>query len=135
MSAKEPTTVGLSDDANAILKEISERLGFDKGQDIFAFKLAVAIALVLLPAPDQCPDLRGLTTKYNIGSLDSGGKLYRAVSLFSQNYSGSIYKLVERLADWGIRWIRTQIGDRDITVRDLLGAVDLARANRTPAGT
>ena len=126
MPPEEPKTVGMADDTKAMLSELSGQLGFK--EEMEAFRLAVAVALVLQPRPESCPEIRGLTTTYNIGSLDREGKLQQAVLLFNPNYEGSVYKLVERLADWGIRWMRSKCEHREMSASELLSEIDVSRA-------
>lgn len=98
-------TVGLSDAANEKLDELKEREIFAEKMDGYRFGVGLALAHGVIP-----PDLAKRTTLFNVGSLDPDQTLRRAVEALMQDQlrEATVYRLVERLADWGINELHAQ---------------------------
>lgn len=102
---KEPTTIGLSEQAHAMLKRLAE----DKKNGYFAemadaYRFGVALALAYGVIPDEILGQR--TTIFNVGTLDPDKRIYTTIrSLLPASVIGDtpVYRWAERLAEWGVR--------------------------------
>ena len=95
----EPTTVGLSSDAHARLRELQEHGTFKDMAD--AYRLAIAYGLAEGIEPRDLPEVRGGTI-FNIGTLDPERMLYAAVAAVTRDDNVPVYRRMERLAEWGV---------------------------------
>lgn len=99
---KEPTTIGLSDQAHAMLKRLAE----DKQNGNFAemadaYRFGIALALAHGVIPDEITGQR--TTIFNVGTLDPDRQIYRTIQSLVKTGNTPIYRWAERLAEWGVR--------------------------------
>ena len=101
MRPPEPTTVGITDRANRMLVEMTEDSGeFKQKLDGYRFAIALAIS-----AGGISNTLTNSRTIYAVGSLDPEKVIYNTAKvLLGDLYPDQpIYKIVERLAEWGIQ--------------------------------
>lgn len=100
MNAPDLITVGLSEEGSVKLDELKELGVFAKQIDGYRFAVSLAIAQGVIPN-----DIAKRTTLFNVGSLDPEQVLKTAVEalMASQLEECSPYRLIERLADWGVR--------------------------------
>jgi hypothetical protein len=117
----EPTTIGLSEDAHAMLKRLAE----DKRNGHFAemadaYRLAIGLALARGVVPEEFSTPR--TTIFNVGTLDPDKHIYNAIRLLSEPERGSVYRRAERLAEWGVRELFTRF-ERGLDVGSLVAEV------------
>lgn len=101
ISPKEPTTIGLSDQAHAMLKCLAE----DKQNGNFAemadaYRFAIALALAHGVKPDE---VSGQRTIFNVGTLDPDKQIYTVIKFLMNTADIPIYRWAERLAEWGVR--------------------------------
>lgn len=115
LTPKEPTTIGLSDQAHAMLKRLAE----DKQNGNFAemadaYRFGIALALAHGVMPDEISGQR--TTIFNVGTLDPDKKIYTAIRSLLKTGDTPVYRLAERLAEWGVREMSSmgEKGDLDI---------------------
>jgi hypothetical protein len=111
MSLNELITVGLSEPANDMLDHLKELGYFAEKMDGYRFAVGLALAHGVIP-----PEITKRTTFLNIGSLDPDQMLKRAVeALMSEQLEGTtVYRLIERLADWGVNELHAQAKQGDI---------------------
>lgn len=98
---KEPTTIGLSDRAHAMLKRLVEDKqngNFAEMADAYRFGIALALAHGVIPE-----DMSGQRTIFNIGTLDPDRQIYTTIKSLMNTGDMPIYRWAERLAEWGIR--------------------------------
>ena len=114
---KGKVTVGLTDEGTAALNRVMETGWFQTEMD--AYKVAIAMALAR--NIDVRAPLTGVTTKFNVGSLDRDGKLARAVRVLGSENTASPFDYAERLADAGIRVLATKLVDHEETLSHVLG--------------
>ena len=94
----EPTNIGLSEEAHAILDRWKDEGHFHEQRD--AYKFAVAYALSLQRDP---PEIQGKKNMYGVSTIDSDGSLALATKQLSNlKPDESVYRYIERLASWGI---------------------------------
>ncbi len=122
MSGTDLINVGLSESANDKLDELKELGYFAEKIDGYRFAVSLAIAQGVLP-----PDIVKRTTFLNVGSLDPDQVLRRTVEalMADQLQDTTVYRLIERLADWGVTELHAQAKAGDI---DFLALFDQASA-------
>lgn len=117
----ELTTIGLSDVGDVKLDDLKERGIFAEKMDGYRFAVALAIAHGAVPA-----DLVKRKPFVNIGSLDPDQTLRRSVEalLADQLVDTTPYRLIERLAEWGVTELHAQAKAGEIDFDRLLSQVD-----------
>lgn len=114
MTSSDLINVGLSEAANGKLDELKELGYFAEKIDGYRFAVALAIAQGVIPG-----EINRRTTFLNVGSLDPDQVLRRAVEALmpSELEETTVYRLIERLADWGVCELYSQAmaGDIDFT--------------------
>jgi len=112
MSGPDLINIGLSEAGNDKLDRLKEMGYFAEKMDGYRFAVSLALAQGVIP-----PDITKRTTFLNVGSLDPDQTLRRAVeALLSDQMEGTTpYRLVERLADWGVTELfrQAELGDID----------------------
>lgn len=117
MNLTDLINVGLSEAANDKLDELKELGYFAEKIDGYRFAVGLAIAQGVIPA-----DINKRITFLNVGSLDPDQTLRRAVEALmpSQLEETTVYRLIERLADWGVCELHTQAKAGDIDFATIL---------------
>jgi len=120
MSSAEPTTIGLSESAHGRLKWLQEEGHFRELLDGYRFAIGLALAQGIEP-----PDVQKRTTIFNVGTVDPDQSLKRAIKALMgrQVRDTSIYKMAERLAEWGVNELASQAQAGGI---DFVGLLDQA---------
>lgn len=118
MIQPELVTVGLSQTGSQKLDDLKESGVFAEKMDGYRFAVALALA-----QGGIAPDLVGRSTFLNIGSLDPDQTLRRAVETLMPNELNQTtpYRLIERLADWGLNELHAQAKSGGI---DFVGLFD-----------
>jgi hypothetical protein len=118
MSGPDLINIGLSEAGNDKLDRLKEMGYFAEKMDGYRFAVSLALAQGVIP-----PDIAKRTTFLNVGSLDPDQTLRRAVeALLNDQIEGTTpYRLVERLADWGVTELYRQAEQGDI---DFVGILD-----------
>lgn len=119
MNPSDIITVGLSESANDKLDELKELGYFSEKIDGYRFAVSLAIAQGVIPQ-----EISKRTTFLNVGSLDPDQVLRRAVEALMpmQVKETTVYRLIERLADWGINELHAQAKAGDIDFAEILGS-------------
>ncbi|WP_372921526.1 hypothetical protein [Roseovarius sp.] len=120
MSISEPTTIGLSESAHGKLKRLQEEGHFRELLDGYRFAIGLALAQGVEP-----PEVQKRTTIFNVGTVDPDQSLKRSMEALMGNrvLDASIYKMAERLAEWGVHELASQAGTGSI---DFVGLLDRA---------
>ena len=118
MSGPDLINIGLSEAGNDKLDRLKEMGYFAEKMDAYRFAVSLALAQGVIP-----PEITKRTTFLNVGSLDPDQTLRRAVeALLNDQIEGTTpYRLVERLADWGVTELYRQAEQGDI---DFVGILD-----------
>lgn len=118
----ELTTIGLSETGDAKLDELKELGIFAEKMDGYRFAVALAIAQGVIPQ-----EIGKRKPFLNIGSLDPDQTLRRSVeSLFEDDLKETTpYRLIERLADWGVNELHAQAKAGEINFVALLEQVEI----------
>jgi hypothetical protein len=117
MSGPDLINIGLSEAGNDKLDRLKEMGYFAEKMDGYRFAVSLALAQGVVP-----PDITKRTTFLNVGSLDPDQTLRRAVeALLNDQMEGTTpYRLVERLADWGVTELFRQAEQGDIDFGGIL---------------
>tara|TARA_R110002096_G_scaffold120187_1_gene260312 strand:+ start:117 stop:503 length:387 start_codon:yes stop_codon:yes gene_type:complete len=120
MSIAEPTTIGLSEGAHEKLKWLQEEQHFRELLDGYRFAIGLALAQGVEP-----PEVQKRTTIFNVGTVDPDQSLKRSIEALMGDRvrDASIYKMAERLAEWGVNELASQAKDGSI---DFAGLLDQA---------
>ncbi len=123
MSTAEPTTIGLSENAHQKLKRLQEDEHFRELLDGYRFAIGLALAQDVEP-----PEIKKRTTIFNVGTVDPDQSLKRSIeALMGDRVRGtSIYRMAERLAEWGVNELAAAASDGGI---DFVGLLDQAGKN------
>jgi hypothetical protein len=109
-----PTTIGLSDNAHRALQMFKEEKIFNEMVDGYRFAIALALSKSVSP-----PEVPVTQTIFNIGTLDPDRTLYLVVSSLYPDTEIPTYRIVERLAEWGVNYMMDIYTDKgDITFSD-----------------
>jgi hypothetical protein len=117
MSGPDLINIGLSEAGNDKLDRLKEMGYFAEKMDAYRFAVSLALAQGVIP-----PEITKRTTFLNVGSLDPDQTLRRAVeALLNDQIEGTTpYRLVERLADWGVTELYRQAEQGDINFVEIL---------------
>jgi len=114
MTATDLITVGLSDKGNNKLDYLREQGYFAEKIDGYRFAVSLALAHGVIP-----PEISKRITFLNVGSLDPDQTMRKAVEALMPELlvETTVYRLVERLAEWGVNELhaQAQCGDIDFT--------------------
>ena len=121
MMEADVTTVGLSEEADDLLEQLKEQEVFGEKLDGYRFAISLAAANGVIP-----PQLSKRKTLFNVGSLDPGQLIRSAVSALYEDEvaSTSVYRVAERLADWGVREIHELASQGQLDFATLLKSVE-----------
>ena len=122
MSTNDLVNVGLSGAVDEMLAELKEMGIFADKIDGYRFGVSLAISRGAVAG-----DLTKRANLYNVGSLDPDQSLRRAVeSLMPSALENTTpYRLIERLADWGVAELYAQAKAGEI---DFVALMDQANA-------
>lgn len=120
MSIAEPTTIGLSESAHEKLKWLQEEQHFRELLDGYRFAIGLALAQGVEP-----PEVQKRTTIFNVGTVDPDQSLKRSIeALMGDRVRDTpLYKMAERLAEWGVNELASQAKTGRI---DFAGLLDQA---------
>lgn len=109
-TVNEPTMIGLGERTHPLLKRLKDDGHFAEMAD--AYRFGVALALAYGVEPDE-PSPR--VTIFSVATIDPERDIYRAVKALTNPQGISIYKQVERYAEWGVKELArlAEAGDID----------------------
>jgi hypothetical protein len=93
----EPTTIGISETAYQDLRSFESTGIFARLIDGYRFAVALGLSHNAMG-----PSNAARRTMFNVGSLDPDRSIYEAVAALREETSDSVYRTVERYADWGV---------------------------------
>lgn len=104
MKISEPTMIGVSESTHGKLKRLKEDGHFKEMADAYRFAIGLALAQGCNP-----PEISSQTV-FSVATIDPDQSIRNAIqTILGEAASGmSIYKYVERLADWGIQELSMQ---------------------------
>lgn len=108
-------TVGLNDEGAKNLEAIMATEWFN--EEIDAFRLAISVAL----ANDNIDEeTSGVTTKWNVGTLDPDGKLRAMIKAISDEEVSRPFARAEALASAGLVYLKRRLVDENARLADVL---------------
>ena len=93
---EEPTTVGLTHHGHERLQQLKAAGYFADMADAYRFAIALGLAHGSMGDPAT------RETIFNVGTLDPDRSIHHAISALMPCEGEAIYKLAERLAEWGV---------------------------------
>ena len=117
MSIEEPTTIGLSEGAHNELTWLKEEKHFRELRDGYRFAIGLALAQGVEP-----PEVQKQKTIFNVGTIDPDQSLKRSIEALMGDrvLDMPIYKMAERLAEWGVNELAIQAKSGSIDFVGLL---------------
>lgn len=112
MSASEPTMIGVSEATHAKLQRLKEDGHFKEMADAYRFAIGLALAQGCIP-----PEIASKTV-FSVATIDPDQLIKSAIqTILSDKVEGiSIYRMAERLADWGIQELSAQADHGEIDI-------------------
>lgn len=117
MSVTEPTTIGLSEKAHGLVSQMKEDKHVAELADGYRLGIAIAISRGMLDPPEAGTPRK---TVFSTATIDPDGDISIAIRSFVDLEGGSVYKMAERLADWGILELAKQFDGGAIDVTALI---------------
>jgi hypothetical protein len=115
-------TLGVTAEGAAVLESLMATGWFEEEMDAYRLAISVAFAQGLLSEPDE---MTGVTTKWNVGTLDPDGKLRSMVLALSDQEVDRPYADAERRAAAGLRYLKGELVDRQAQLAEVLIPPDL----------
>ncbi len=122
MMATEPTNIGLSEDAHALLQRMKEDGHVAEMADAYRLGIALALARGIEPPEVKVPR----TTIFGVATIDPHKDIAAAIRALMDLDGGSVYKMAERLAEWGVREMSDQAAGGFLDVASLMEATKTA---------
>lgn len=119
-TANEPTMIGLSEKTHPLLKRLREDGHFSEMADAYRFGVALALAYGVIP--DDVAGTR--TTVFSVATIDPDREIAAAVRTILGDDGSSIYRKVERLAEWGVKELSRQADEGEIDFAAILRESD-----------
>src|SRR5262245_34860111 len=101
-------TLGVTQQGADDLAALFESGWFKEEMDVYRLAIGVAVGKDL--APDE-GEVQGVTTKWNIGTIDFDGRLRRLITASSGSPVARPYADAEKRAAAGLRFLRVRIVD------------------------
>ena len=108
-------TIGLTQDAQGAIAEITDTGWFGEAQDIARFGLAYAIR-----AGEEPADEVGTDTRWSAGNFDSTGEIRALLSVLYPDCATPV-RLMEHLVNVGILAVAARFRSSAVTPSDLIG--------------
>jgi hypothetical protein len=123
MTASEPTMIGVSEATHAKLRRLKEDGHFKEMADAYRFGIALALAQGIVP-----PEV-STGTVFSVATIDPDQSIKTAIqAILGEEVAGkSIYKMAERLADWGIQELSAQAEHGEINIVAIFDQLEVAR--------
>jgi hypothetical protein len=115
-TVNEPTMIGLSERTHPLLKRLKDDGHFAEMADAYRFGVALALAHGV-----QTDEISGARqTVFSVATIDPDREIATAVRTILGDDGSSIYRRVERLAEWGVRELARRAEDGEIDFAGLL---------------
>lgn len=124
MSVSEPTMIGVAEATHAKLQRLKEDGHFREMADAYRFGIGLALAQGVIPKEISS------RTVFSVATIDPQQELRTAIqAVLGDQLNGiSIYKMAERLADWGIKELSALAEKGKIDVVALFDQIEGIRA-------
>jgi hypothetical protein len=115
MSITEPTMIGLSERAHALLQQMKEDNFLAEMAD--GYRLGIGLALAQGVEPPDVPSRR---TVFSVATIDPDKEIASAIRALMDLQGGSVYRMAERLADWGVFELANRFDGGPLNVESLV---------------
>ena len=115
MSITEPTMIGLSEKAHMLLQQMKEDNFLAEMADGYRLGIGWALAQGIEP-----PDVPSRRTVFSVATIDPGQEIAAAIRNLMDLQGGSVYRMAERLADWGVLELAKRFDGGPLDVVSLL---------------
>jgi len=124
MSASEPTMIGVAETTHSKLQRLKEDGHFREMADAYRFGIALGLAQGVVP-----PEISARTV-FSVGTIDPKQELRVAIqAVLGPHLEGvPVYKMAERLADWGVNELSAIAEKGEIDVVLLFDQLEAAKA-------
>jgi hypothetical protein len=112
----EPTMIGLSERVHSLLSQMKEDGHFNEMAD--GYRLGIALALAHGAIPGEVPTPK--KTVFSVATIDPDQEIAAAIRALGPAEGGSIYRLAERLAEWGVGELSARFETGPINVSALI---------------
>lgn len=112
MTVAEPTMIGVSEATHGKLKQLKEDGHFREMADAYRFAIGLALAQGISP-----PEISSQTV-FSVATIDPDQSIKNSIQIImGDKVEGvAVYRMAERLADWGVKelWAEAQNGEIDV---------------------
>jgi hypothetical protein len=121
----EPTMIGVSDATHPKLKRLKDDGHFREMADAYRFAIGLALAQGVTP-----PEISSQTV-FSVATIDPDQSIRIAIqTIFGDSLGDTpVYKIAERLADWGIQELSAQADRGEIDVVTIFDQLKQASAS------
>lgn len=118
----EPTMIGVSEATHHKLKRLRDDGHFREMAEAYRFAIGLALAQGIIP-----PEISSQTV-FSVATIDPDQSIKTAIqTIFGDKFGDTpIYKVAERLADWGIQELSAQAERGEIDVVSIFDQLDAA---------
>ena len=127
MIGSEPTMIGLSDVAHGLLLQMKVEKSLAEMADGYRLALSLALFRGIVPPEIAAPR----KTIFSVATIDPDQEVAAAIRALMDLDGGSVYRMAERLAEWGIHEMASQFEGGPLDVAKLLEGA-LPRADKSP---
>jgi hypothetical protein len=126
MSISEPTMIGVAETTHGKLQRLKEDGHFREMADAYRFGIGLALAQGIVPKEISS------RTVFSVATIDPQQELRTAIqAVFGDQMEGiPVYKMAERLADWGINELSALAEKGEIDVVGLFDQIEAAKAQQ-----
>lgn len=117
MNATEPTTIGLSDRVHGYLTQMKEDNHIAEMLDGYRLGVAFALSQGMVDPPEVKSPKK---TVFSIASVDPDHEIALAISALIDLDGQSVYRMAERLAEWGLNAIHERFDGGHLDVAALI---------------
>lgn len=115
MIITEPTMIGLSDKAHVLLQQMKEDNFLAEMADGYRLGIGLALAQGIDP-----PDVLSRRTVFSVATIDPDQEIAAAIRALMDLHGGSVYRMAERLADWGVIELAKRFDGGPLDIASLL---------------
>ena len=94
--------LSLSEKVHSMLKTLKEEEHFLEMKDAYILGIALALSKNIIPNEIQQPKVSGI---YSISQIDPDKSLSLAITILMDTSETPPYRMMERLAEWGVEYL------------------------------
>ena len=125
MTANEPTMIGLSEKTHSLLTQMKEDGHLAEMAD--GYRLGIALSLAKGVIPPEVPTPR--KTVFSVATIDPDHDVATAIRSIANLEGGSVYRMAERLAEFGINEIYSMFAGGAIDISEIIRSSNLSPSN------